>query len=73
MKEENYQVEHYQDILLLLLCQNPNYKYYLGQYDACPKNEFLQDAIIKILHKNLVQSVVHKHWVSKPRTILGGG
>ena len=62
MKEENYQVEHYQDILLLLLCQNPNYKCYLGQCDACPKNQVLEDAtIIKILHKNLVQSVVHKH------------
>ena len=56
--------------LLLLLCQNPNYKCYLGQCDACPKNEVLQDAIIEILHKNLVQSVVHKYWVSKPRTIL---
>ena len=51
MKEENYQVEHYQDILLLLSCQNPNYKCYLRQCGACPKNEVLQDAIIKILHK----------------------
>ena len=58
MKKENYQVEHYQDILLLLLCQNPNYKCYLEQCDACPKNEVLQDAIMKILPKNLVHSVV---------------
>ena len=47
-----------------------NYKCYLGQCNAYPKNEVSQEAIIKILHKNLVQSVVHKHWVSKPRTIL---
>lgn len=70
MKIENFPVDHFEDVLSLLICPNSKEKCFLGKCENCPKNETLSNHIFQVLKKNNIDNVVHKQWVTKPRTTL---
>lgn len=51
MKKENLPIEHYEDILLILVCENPREECFFGQCKNCPKNEKLSNMISEIMKK----------------------
>ena len=70
MNEQKYCVENYSDVLLLLLCSNPNKQCFFGEYESCSNNDSLVNGMEKVFEKNHINKVSYKHWGSKSRAAL---
>ena len=70
MKEQNYCVTNYQNVLLLSLCSNPKDECFFGKCQSCRENNILINVMKEVFQSHGISEVSYKHWVSQPRATL---
>ncbi|CAG9773247.1 unnamed protein product [Ceutorhynchus assimilis] len=70
MKDKNYSVAHYEDVLLHFMCKNPKEECFFGKCKTCPTTNQMSNKISEVLEKSGVKNITHKKWVTKPKTSL---
>ena len=61
--KRGYPIIHEKDVLMMLMCQNPQNKCYLDQCKACPSDEKLKSTMLTVFEKENTKQVIYKQWI----------